>query len=241
MSSAAAKPKKQLEKAVAPNSGEPVAKKASATSGAKRSSCVRELPQVSKPKYDMVINNMVFTVRLNQKLNLKWVARALGGHHLEKTFPATVLRVNPPSATVNFFGSGTLVISGAGSPEEACCVAWLLCTQLSKLLKREFRVHDMQIENVVATVAVGYKIDRDLLAFDYSRCASFAPALISRVALKPYGKKPVILVYKSGKIVITGARHPDVLREAFRRIDLKPYDAAAPYRKLPDEFRKTLA
>src|SRR6185437_13918427 len=154
-------------------------------------------------------------------------------------FPSTVVQVRKPKATVNFFNSSKMVISGTDSMEAANCVAWKMCLKLTQLLGRPFRVHDFQVENIVASYALGFCIDRDLLYKDFQSISTFEPDNISLITIRPFGQWPAFNVFGTGCVIFFGGRHPDQLEYAKNCIDFTRYKLGHTYRTLDVAHRKT--
>ena len=65
------------------------------------------------------IENVVASTSLGEELDLKAIARALGGAEYEpEQFPGLVYRIDEPKVVVLLFGSGKLVCTGARKPSD---------------------------------------------------------------------------------------------------------------------------
>jgi TATA-box binding protein (TBP) (component of TFIID and TFIIIB) len=200
----------------------------------------QDMPQITKA-YPVTVNNVICKFSMKQRLDLSLITHALKGYRVERSFPSMTVQSDFPRGTVNFFATGNVVISGARSRAEAASIAWKMCSTLTQVLQTPFQVHDFVIVNLVSSFSLGYPIDRDLLYNDYPAVAQFAPEDISLVAMDLATGPPRIklLVYKTGRGVVTGALHHKQLEWVHARVKWERYNENAPYRKLDDIYRKT--
>lgn len=128
----------------------------------------------------------------------------------KQKFAAVNIRLSDPLCTVLLFTSGKMVLTGCKTFMD-CVLASLQVTRLLRLLVRgvKFKLNTLQIQNIVANADVGVlggRVDLDRMVDEHNvRCTyqkTMFPGLVYRAKHCPV----VLLVFLSGKIVITGAK-----------------------------------
>lgn len=175
------------------------------------------------------IVNFVSTAELFVKLNLPLVAELTGGKYGRKVFPAVVIRSMNPHVTLMLMGSGSVVASGAASADDAIRAAWLAAYTLQRDVPDmvpNIGVCNLHVENIVATADVGFPIDIKRLYADNMSKSVYQPKKIKPVRYYPFmplRQKPVIVIYNTGKIIITGAETQDEVYSTYGLIDWNKY------------------
>lgn len=75
---------------------------------------------------------------------------------------------------------------------------------------------EIRLQNVVATVNLGTKLDLQKIALK-TRNAEFNPQRFSAVIMRIREPKATALIFSSGKMVVTGAKSEDASRLAARK------------------------
>ena len=75
-----------------------------------------------------------------------------------------------------------------------------------------------RVQNVVASVEVDFPIKLVELAEDHGPFLSYEPDLFPVAVLRVQNPAIVLLIFRSGKIVITGARDVNQIKRAFRAV-----------------------
>uniref|UniRef100_A0ACD5TNZ3 Uncharacterized protein n=1 Tax=Avena sativa TaxID=4498 RepID=A0ACD5TNZ3_AVESA len=159
-----------------------------------------------------VLQNIVSTVNLDCRLDLKQIAlQARNAEYNPKRFAAVIMRIRDPKTTALIFASGKMVCTGAKSEEH------------SKLAARK----DFKIQNIVASCDVKFPIRLEGLAYSHGAFSSYEPELFPGLIYRMKQPKIVLLVFVSGKIVLTGAKVRDEIYAAFENI----YPVLTEYRK----------
>lgn len=177
----------------------------------------------------MRIVNFVATAEEMVRLPLKIVAELVGGKYGPKVFPAVIVRSTRPKVTEMFMESGRNVISGAPTPEDAVYVAWLGAHRLMKempRLTRHISVYNVQVENIVATADVGFELDLKKLYKANQSKSVWQPKKIKPVRFYPHSpwkQKPVMVIYDTGRIIITGAETVPEVHATYKLLDWEKY------------------
>jgi transcription initiation factor TFIID TATA-box-binding protein len=160
----------------------------------------------------------VSTVNLGTRLDLKNIAlHARNAEYNPKRFAAVIMRIREPKTTALIFASGKMVCTGAKSEEQSKLAARKYARIISKL---GFSVtfSEFKIQNIVGSCDVRFPIRLEGLAYDHNHYSSYEPELFPGLIYRMVQPKIVLLIFVSGKIVLTGAKHRDEIYEAFENI-----------------------
>eukprot|EP01139_Manchomonas_bermudensis_P010228 Amastigsp_a340097_2036.p1 type:complete len:199 gc:universal Amastigsp_a340097_2036:88-684(+) len=162
------------------------------------------------------LQNIVSTVSLNCTLELKTIAlRARNAEYNPKRFSAVIMRIREPKTTALIFSSGKMVVTGAKS-EEASKLAARKYARIIQKLGFQARFSNFMVQNIVASCDVKFPIHLEGISHEHSRYSSYEPeifpGLIYRILDPP---KVVVLVFTSGKVVLTGAKTRESIDRAF--------------------------
>mmetsp|Transcript_487 Transcript_487/g.688 ORF Transcript_487/g.688 Transcript_487/m.688 type:complete len:240 (-) Transcript_487:258-977(-) len=164
------------------------------------------------------LQNLVSTLNLDCKLDLKSIAlKARNAEYNPKRFAAVIMRIREPKTTALIFASGKMVCTGAKSEELSRVAARKYARIIQKL---DFPAHfkDFKIQNIVGSCDVKFFIQLEGLAFTHSKFCSYDPEIFPGLIYKMRSPKIVLLIFVSGKIVLTGAKERAQIYEAFENI-----------------------
>ncbi|XP_048138258.1 TATA-box-binding protein-like isoform X3 [Rhodamnia argentea] len=150
------------------------------------------------------LQNIVSTVNLECKLDLKAIAlRARNAEY------------NPK------------VCTGAKSEQQSKLAARKYARIIQKL---EFpaKFKDFKIQNIVGSCDVKFPIRLEGLAYSHGAFSSYEPELFPGLIYRMKQPKIVLLIFVSGKIVLTGAKVRDEIYTAFENI----YPVLTEFRKV---------
>eukprot|EP01113_Clastostelium_recurvatum_P011348 TRINITY_DN1576_c0_g1_i3.p1 TRINITY_DN1576_c0_g1~~TRINITY_DN1576_c0_g1_i3.p1 ORF type:complete len:220 (-),score=24.86 TRINITY_DN1576_c0_g1_i3:113-772(-) len=164
------------------------------------------------------LQNIVSTVNMGCKLNLKDIAlRARNAEYNPKRFAAVIMRIRDPKTTALIFASGKMVCTGAKSEEQSRLAARKYARIIQKL-GFEARFTDFKIQNIVGSCDVRFPIRLEGLAYNHNHYSSYEPELFPGLIYRMVQPKIVLLIFVSGKIVLTGAKVRTEIYEAFENI-----------------------
>eukprot|EP01117_Protostelium_nocturnum_P004764 TRINITY_DN1727_c0_g1_i1.p1 TRINITY_DN1727_c0_g1~~TRINITY_DN1727_c0_g1_i1.p1 ORF type:complete len:213 (-),score=65.82 TRINITY_DN1727_c0_g1_i1:184-822(-) len=164
------------------------------------------------------LQNIVSTVNMGCKLDLKQIAmKARNAEYNPKRFAAVIMRIREPKTTALIFASGKMVCTGAKSEDDSKLAARKYCRIIQKL---EFEVtfQDFKIQNIVGSCDVKFPIRLEGLAHAHNHYSSYEPELFPGLIYRMVLPKIVLLIFVSGKIVLTGAKTRNEIYEAFENI-----------------------
>jgi len=175
------------------------------------------------------LQNIISTVNLAVTLDLKTIAlHARNAEYNPKRFAAVIMRIREPKTTALIFASGKMVCTGAKSEDESKLAARKYARIIQKL-GFEVSFTDFKVQNIVASADVGFPVRLEGLAQQHSKYSSYEPELFPGLIYRMLKPKVVLLIFVSGKIVLTGAKTRDNVYEAFELI----YTVLRLFRKQP--------
>ncbi|BDA43552.1 TATA-box-binding protein 1 [Coccomyxa sp. Obi] len=164
------------------------------------------------------LQNVVATVNLDCKLDLKTIAqKARNAEYNPKRFAAVIMRIREPKTTALIFASGKMVCTGAKSEDHARLAARKYAKVVQKL---EFPAmfKDFKIQNIVGSCDVKFPIRLEGLNYSHGPFTSYEPELFPGLIYRMKEPKVVLLIFVSGKVVLTGAKKREEIYEAFESI-----------------------
>lgn len=164
------------------------------------------------------LQNIVSTVNLGCKLDLKTIAlRARNAEYNPKRFAAVIMRIREPRTTALIFSSGKMVCTGAKSEEQSRLAARKYARVVQKLgFSAKFL--DFKIQNMVGSCDVKFPIRLEGLVLTHQQFSSYEPELFPGLIYRMIKPRIVLLIFVSGKVVLTGAKVRGEIYEAFENI-----------------------
>jgi transcription initiation factor TFIID TATA-box-binding protein len=161
------------------------------------------------------VENMVSAITLDVKIDLrKFVSRVKGVEYNPENFPGVVYRIHEPKLAMLIFSSGKVICTGARGPKDIEAAV----TQLRKKLReggvRIKKDPVVEVQNIVASSSVDVKVNLDQLALECFN-TEYEPEQFPGLVYRLDDPKTVMLLFRSGKMIITGAKNPrDIHRAA---------------------------
>lgn len=173
------------------------------------------------------LQNIVATVNLACRLDLKTIAlHARNAEYNPKRFAAVIMRIREPKTTALIFASGKMVVTGAKSEDDSRLASRKYARIIQKLgFNAKFT--DFKIQNIVGSCDVKFPIRLEGLAFNHGTFSSYEPELFPGLIYRMVKPKIVLLIFVSGKIVLTGAKQRQEIYDAFENI----YPVLSEFRK----------
>ncbi|XP_076064179.1 TATA binding protein isoform X2 [Oratosquilla oratoria] len=164
------------------------------------------------------LQNIVATVNLGCKLDLKKIAlHARNAEYNPKRFAAVIMRIREPRTTALIFSSGKMVCTGAKSEDHSRLAARKYARIVQKLgFTAKFL--DFKIQNMVGSCDVKFPIRLEGLVLTHSQFSSYEPELFPGLIYRMVKPRIVLLIFVSGKVVLTGAKVRQEIYEAFDNI-----------------------
>lgn len=164
------------------------------------------------------LQNIVATVNLDCRLDLKTIAlHARNAEYNPKRFAAVIMRIREPKTTALIFASGKMVVTGAKSEDDSRLASRKYARIIQKL-GFNARFTDFKIQNIVGSCDIKFPIRLEGLASRHHHFSSYEPELFPGLIYRMIKPKIVLLIFVSGKIVLTGAKVREEIYTAFEMI-----------------------
>ncbi|XP_062378958.1 TATA box-binding protein-like 2 [Sardina pilchardus] len=175
-------------------------------------------PLTESSKIIPQLQNIVSTVNLDCRLDLKSIAlQARNAEYNPKRFAAVIMRIRDPRTTALIFSSGKMVCTGAKSEEQSRLAARKYARVVQKLgFPAKFL--DFKIQNMVGSCDVLFPIRLEGLVLTHQQFSSYEPELFPGLIYRMVKPRIVLLIFVSGKVVLTGAKERTEIYEAFEHI-----------------------
>lgn len=171
-----------------------------------------------EPKPIVNIENIVATVSLDQTLDLRMIERSiLTVEYNPEQFPGLVYRLDSPKVTALIFKSGKMVVTGAKSTRDLIEAVKKIVRNLKK---HGIPIHGrskVQIQNIVASANLNVCVDLERAALTLEN-SMYEPEQFPGLIHRMDEPRVVLLIFGSGKMVITGAKREEEVYEAVKRI-----------------------
>jgi len=142
-------------------------------------------------------------------------------------FAAAIMRIRNPKTTALIFASGKMVCTGAKTEALAREAARKYAKVIIKLgFPAQFK--DFKIQNMVGSCDVKFPIRLEGLAWSHGHFAQYEPELFPGLIYRMQMPKIVLLIFVSGKIVLTGGKRREDIYQAFENI----YPVLTEFKKL---------
>ena len=174
----------------------------------------------TEPKKTIKIENVVASTAIGAKLDLNQVITVFeGAEYNKERFPGVVYRTKSPKTAALIFGSGKIVCTGAKSIAD---VDTGLSKVFDKLREMGIQILDkpeIKIQNIVASANLGRVLNLNAVAIGLGlENIEYEPEQFPGLVYRMSSPKVVLLLFGSGKIVITGSKKPEDAEAAVEKI-----------------------
>ena len=161
------------------------------------------------------VHNLVGTARVDTNvlpISLDLVGKMVPGMQYDKQkFAAITLRLAQPSCTVLLFTSGKMVLTGCRNYVNCILAAHHVLAMLRRgFVGQRFDLKDVCIQNIVGNSHVpltdGESMDLDRMLEEKGVYCTYLKNMFPGLIYRPPQSPVVLLVFKSGKVVITGGK-----------------------------------
>jgi transcription initiation factor TFIID TATA-box-binding protein len=163
-------------------------------------------------EHTITIENVVASTTLAEEFNLQKIEAGLEKAEYNKAkFPGLVYRIESPKAAFLIFTSGKVVCTGAKTIKNANMAIINLANTLRSIgcekINPEPEVH---IQNIVATadLETNLNLNTIVIAFGMEN-VEYEPEVFPGLVYRLGDPKIVVLIFSSGKLVITGGKSPE--------------------------------
>jgi len=174
---------------------------------------------------DYKIENVVATVvvEITEKIDLNIIARKHPDvEYNPERFPGLVMRILKPKATILIFSTGKMVVTGLRKASEAGRVVEKV---VKNIRKAGIKVSNPEItvQNIVASGDLHTNIDLNMAAI-VMEYAMYEPEVFPGLIYRMQEPKTVFLIFSTGRIVCTGAKKKEIVREAVKKLNKEVRD-----------------
>jgi len=194
-----------------------------------------EEEEFDEEELDYKIENVVatVTVEITEKIDLNQIARK----HAEveynpERFPGLVMRIEKPRATILIFSTGKMVVTGLRKAAEAERVVEKVVKNIRKA-GIKLSNPEITIQNIVASGDLHTNIDLNMAAI-VMEYAMYEPEVFPGLIYRMQDPKTVFLIFSTGRIVCTGAKQKEIVREAVLKLNQQVRELGVAKKELSD-------
>ncbi|VWU51015.1 TATA-box-binding protein [Hepatocystis sp. ex Piliocolobus tephrosceles] len=170
----------------------------------------------------LVVHNIIASANLGVVIDLRFIALSIRNAEYNPTKINTlIIRLNKPKCTALIFKSGRIMLTGTKTKTDSLNG----CKKIGKLIKlltnQYIKLTNFKIENIIASANCNIPVRLEMLAHEHKEYCNYEPELFAGLVYryKTTSKlKSVILIFVSGKIIITGCKSVNKLNIVFHDI-----------------------
>ena len=176
------------------------------------------IEEMSKNNCLPKLQNIVSTANFKCILDLREIAlKAKNAEYNPRRFAAVIMRIKEPKTTALIFSSGKMVCTGARTEEESRQASRIYAKIILKL-GFPVKFSEFTVQNIVASCDVKFPIRLEGLANTFLKFCSYEPEMFPGLIFHMLEPKIVLLIFVSGKIVLTGAKKREDIYKAYQKI-----------------------
>jgi len=140
--------------------------------------------------------------------------------HSPQEFPGLILKMRFPDvkASMLVFSSGNCVITGTRSEKQLKKAVQRFVDILKRCGYELPKEPELKIQNIVASADIGKKLNLDLIALSGGYNVIYEPEIFPGCIYRDEELKVVLLLFRSGKIVCTGAKSLDHVKQVLQKL-----------------------
>ena len=173
-----------------------------------------------EPRDTVEIVNVVASTGIGQEINLKQATVALDGADYDpKRFPGLVYRTKDPKTAALIFRSGKIVCTGAKSIDDVYKGLEKVFQSLRNIGIDVQGTPEIKVQNIVASADLHSVLNLNAIATGLGlENIEYEPEQFPGLVYRLSDPKVVILLFGSGKLVVTGGKKPEDMANAVDRI-----------------------
>jgi transcription initiation factor TFIID TATA-box-binding protein len=161
--------------------------------------------KMAKDVIKVKVENIVSSITLGINIDIEKLSTTVSGIDNPKRFPGVIYRLKDPKLSMLIFRTGKVICSGARSKADIDRAVEQL---LAKLKEGKIKVTEkpkVQIQNIVGSASLNFRVNLDQLAMDCED-TEYEPEQFPGLIFRLAEPKTVMLIFKSGKMIVTGAK-----------------------------------
>jgi len=170
------------------------------------------------------IVNVVASTKLAEAFDLLKIEAELEcAEYNKKKFPGLVYRVTNPKAAFLIFTSGKVVCTGSKNIEDVSTVTSALARTLKSIGFEKIDMEpEIHIQNIVASADLKTDLNLNTVALGLGlENIEYEPEQFPGLVYRIKQPKVVVLIFSSGKLVITGGKSPEECEEGARIVRMQ--------------------
>lgn len=173
-----------------------------------------------RPEDSLKIENIVASAKVADHLDLPVIASQVeGAEYNKKRFPGVVIRIKDPKIAALVFNSGKVVLTGAKSVDSLDRGLALLSEMLKATGVEIDGTPTYKIQNIVTSADLGSKINLNKIAIGFNLDkVEYEPEQFPGLVYRLDDPKVVLLIFGSGKLIITGGKQTADAERAVQKI-----------------------
>jgi transcription initiation factor TFIID TATA-box-binding protein len=167
--------------------------------------------EVEDPKKTLEVQNVVASTAIGHELDLQSVAMDLERAEFDPDqFPGLVYQIPDPHAAALIFRSGKIVCTGAESIEDVHEAIEIVFEKLSNLGIEVMENPSIEVQNIVTSGDLGKVLNLNAIAIGLGlENVEYEPEQFPGLVYRLDDPDVVVLLFGSGKTVITGGKEPE--------------------------------
>ncbi|MDY6775849.1 MAG: TATA-box-binding protein [Halobacteria archaeon] len=172
------------------------------------------------PKDTIEIENVVASTSIGQELDLQQVTMDMEGADYDPDqFPGLVYRTAEPKTAALIFRSGKIVCTGAKSIDGVDGGLKIVFDKLRDLGIDVEENPEITVQNIVASADLGHDLNLNAIAIGLGlENIEYEPEQFPGLVYRLDDPEVVVLLFGSGKLVVTGGEKPEDADRAVDRI-----------------------
>ncbi len=166
-------------------------------------------------EYNIKIENVVASTKLAEEFDLiKIESEFEGAEYNKQKFPGLVYRVSDPKAAFLVFTSGKVVCTGAKNVEDVHTVIGDMARKLNDIGIETLEEPEITVQNIVASADLKAVLNLNAIAIGLGlENIEYEPEQFPGLVYRIDEPKVVVLIFSSGKLVVTGGKSPENCEE----------------------------
>ena len=165
-------------------------------------------------EFEVKIQNIVAFTDLGKKVSLeKVLAKLENTEYQPEQFPGLIYRMQNPRASALIFSQGKIVCTGTKSMSDLKNAMENIVKNLRSVGFNLPRKYTTTVENIVASSAIKAELNLDEIAFMLEN-SEYEPEQFPGLVYRISQPRVAFLLFKSGRIIITGGRTVTEVHEA---------------------------
>ena len=166
------------------------------------------------------IENVVASTAIGQEIDLKSLTIAMEGADYDpEQFPGLVYRTKDPKTAALIFRSGKIVCTGAKSIDDVSLGLKKLFKKMGEVGIKVAGTPEITVQNIVASADLASVLNLNAIAIGLGlENIEYEPEQFPGLVYRIDKPKVVVLLFGSGKLVVTGGKKPKDAEEAVERI-----------------------